>query len=600
MRVRIRAPRGGRTRSPRVDGEDEDGGMGLGLPPAADNVKPKTYLLKAQLYSGRDLPRMDRFGRGGVDAYLKLQCGSAKPVRSRSKTSRSPDWNQEVLMRLVVPPGKGSLASLPPLKMSLMDYDLGRTDDHIASKTVSFRELIMNPEEFQQPRWYSFYGGPREMELKWFTKMSKLAKRMNAGYIEGSAYRGRVLMSMKLIEETDWNKGTIRPKKKIPSVLDNLEGVAGVPPRGGVLAGAEPVEARGVQGDGELQHRSEQPQVAEQDSALRGQGAREECYANFNYRLSPMRIKLPTPFEGPLAGQGSPDLFIDVSVGGKRIGYCRVPCSRLMPVNEEVEGGPHNPPPSEEDWKIQGWFQLHADAIGDHKRGESRRAEHVKPVGQVLLRVNLCGSAVTKLEAKSLSPEELEAQEDEESDNDDIEKAPGEEGRDARAAKIEKRMEARQDRMGEDTCKIDALRTVGYMLQAQVYQAKNLPAGDAQGASDPFAVIRCGRSKAETHVCKATTNPAWFREMLMEVELPVVPAPRPKKQSKKQARMGVEEDSSDEEEDEDETDVEAGAGHMSMAQANARGIHPGANRLPQGGFEGYRVVGGAKDDGHRL
>ena len=204
------------------DGEDDDAALSIGVPPAADNVKPKTYLLKAQLYSGRDLPRMDRFGRAGVDAYLKLQCGSAKPVRSRSRASRSPDWDQEVLMRLVVPPGKGGLASLPPLKMSLMDYDIGSADDHIASKTVSFRDLIVNQEEFQQPRWYSFYGGPREMELAWFRKMSKLAKRMNAGYIEGSAYRGRVLMSMKLIEETDWNKGTIRPKKKIPSVLDNL------------------------------------------------------------------------------------------------------------------------------------------------------------------------------------------------------------------------------------------------------------------------------------------------------------------------------------------------------------------------------------------
>lgn len=569
------------------DGEDDDGGLGLGAPPAADNVKPKTYLLKAQLYSGRDLPRMDRFGRAGVDAYLKLQCGSAKPVRSRSKTSRSPDWNQEVLMRLVVPPGKGGLASLPPLKMSLMDYDLGRTDDHIASKTVGFRELITNPQEFQQPRWYSFYGGPREMELKWFTKVSKLAKRMNAGYIEGSAYRGRVLMSMKLIEETDWNKGTIRPKQKIPSVLDNLGKEWPVYLHAEVYS-LELNQSRHVGSRATVSFNIGLNSLKSPSKTLRSEGKvlGKECYANFNYRLSPMRIKLPTPFEGPLAGQGAPDLFIDVSIGGKRIGYCRVPCSRLMPVNEEVEGGPHNPPPSEEDWKIQGWFQLHADAIGDHKRGESRRAEHVKPMGQVLLRINLCGSTVTKLEARSLSPEELEAQEDEESDNDDIEKAPGEEGRDARAAKIEKRMEAREERMGEDTCKIDALRTVKYMLQAQVYQAKNLPAGDAQGASDPFAVIRCGRSKAETHVCKATTNPAWFREMLMEVELPVVPAPRPKKQSKKQARMGVEEDSSDEEGDEDEADVEAGAGHMSMAQANARGIHPGANRLPQVGFEG--------------
>ena len=352
------------------DGEDDDAALSLGVPPAADNVKPKTYLLKAQLYSGRDLPRMDRFGRAGVDAYLKLQCGSAKPVRSRSKASRSPDWNQEVLMRLVVPPGKGGLASLPPLKMSLMDYDIGSADDHIASKSVSFRDLIVNQEEFQQPRWYSFYGGPREMELAWFRKMSKLAKRMNAGYIEGSAYRGRVLMSMKLIEETDWNKGTIRPKKKIPSVLDNLGKEWPVFFHAEVYS-LELNQSRHVGSRATVSFNMGLNSLKSPSKTLRSEGKvlGKECYANFNYRLTPMRVKLPTPFEGPLSGQGAPDLFIDVSVGGKRIGYCRVPCSRLMPVNEESEGGPHNPPPSESDWKIQGWFQLHADAIGDHKRG---------------------------------------------------------------------------------------------------------------------------------------------------------------------------------------------------------------------------------------
>jgi hypothetical protein len=58
--------------------------------------------IKAQLYSGRDLPRMDRFGKAGVDAYLRLQCGSAKAVKSANKRSRSPDWNQELILRLVV------------------------------------------------------------------------------------------------------------------------------------------------------------------------------------------------------------------------------------------------------------------------------------------------------------------------------------------------------------------------------------------------------------------------------------------------------------------------------------------------------------------
>jgi Ca2+-dependent lipid-binding protein len=54
------------------------------------------------------------------------------------------------------------------------------------------------------------------------------------------------------------------------------------------------------------------------------------------------------------------------------------------------------------------------------------------------------------------------------------------------------------------------------MLQVQIYQAKELPAADAQGASDPFAVVRCGRNQARTQVCKATTSPAWFREIFLE------------------------------------------------------------------------------------
>jgi hypothetical protein len=49
-------------------------------------------------------------------------------------------------------------------------------------------------------------------------------------------------------------------------------------------------------------------------------------------------------------------------------------------------------PDATETWKLQGWFQLQSDALGNHSRGKSRRAEHCKPVGQVLLRMMLQGS----------------------------------------------------------------------------------------------------------------------------------------------------------------------------------------------------------------
>jgi hypothetical protein len=53
--------------------------------------------------------------------------------------------------------------------------------------------------------------------------------------------------------------------------------------------------------------------------------------------------------------------------------------------------------------------RCYSDALGNHKRGESRRAEHVRPVGQVLLRMMIQGSPVAKRGAKMMTAEELAA-----------------------------------------------------------------------------------------------------------------------------------------------------------------------------------------------
>ena len=81
-----------------------------------------------------------------------------------------------------------------------------------------------------------------------------------------------------------------------------------------------------------------------------------------------------------------------------------------------------------------------------------------------------------------------------------------------------------------------------YMLQVHLYQAKDLPAADSQGSSDPYAVVRCGRNQAKTQVCKSTTSPGWFREVLMEVDLPLIPPPKKEKKRKKLRGLNPEED----------------------------------------------------------
>ena len=109
------------------------------------------------------------------------------------------------------------------------------------------------------------------------------------------------------------------------------------------------------------------------------------------------------------------------------------------------------------------------------------------------------------------------------------------------------------------------------------------------GASLSAVVVRCGRAQAKTHVCHATTSPGWFKEMIMQVELPLMP--RPKRRGKRRTFDG---DGDDEEEDENsegsgsegtESDVENGGG-MSMRQASASGVRPGGGGGGVVGFDG--------------
>ena len=71
-------------------------------------------------------------------------------------------------------------------------------------------------------------------------------------------------------------------------------------------------------------------------------------------------------------------------------------------------------------------------------------------------------------------------------------------GGEDKAASLERRSEQRGERiaMSKPPEPIEPLAVQRYMLQCQIYQAKELPSADAQGASDPFAVVRCGRNQA--------------------------------------------------------------------------------------------------------
>ena len=95
---------------------------------------------------------------------------------------------------------------------------------------------------------------------------------------------------------------------------------------------------------------------------------------------------------------------------------------------------------------------------------------------------------------------------------------------DDRRGDLERKAELRGERLAANLESefVEPLPTRPFMLRMELYQARDLPAADAHGSSDPFAVLRVGRNIAETNVVTSTTSPSWFRELFVQVDLPLV------------------------------------------------------------------------------
>ncbi|KAK3243143.1 hypothetical protein CYMTET_47189 [Cymbomonas tetramitiformis] len=156
-----------------------------------ESVKLELYQFKLKLFNARHLPRMDRFGKG-INARVKLECGSAKTVVSRTKNDFDPKFNQELLLNIRVPVQKGVN---PFIRVIVMDVDTTGDNDEVASFRISLRDCVLHPEKYSEPRWMPLYGAPRELETNLMPHQSKLHIKMNAGLVPGSAYRGSVLFS---------------------------------------------------------------------------------------------------------------------------------------------------------------------------------------------------------------------------------------------------------------------------------------------------------------------------------------------------------------------------------------------------------------------
>lgn len=65
----------------------------------------------------------------------------------------------------------------------------------MATTTLKFSEVQKDPE-WRNPHWVNFYGVPDGTTVGGLTRAGKLGMQMSQGLLPGTAYRGRVLLSV--------------------------------------------------------------------------------------------------------------------------------------------------------------------------------------------------------------------------------------------------------------------------------------------------------------------------------------------------------------------------------------------------------------------
>ena len=204
--------------------EDEEEGDGIPanvlMPPT---IRQKREWLVVCIYGVQDLVVLDHsfanLGTSGIDAYFKVEVGTHKPVKTKSVKIRG---NDRLAMKAAIRKEIWIPIFLPTMtnkiKVGIWDKDLDG-DDLVGMTSASLQDLIKmlkaakvdNGDDHSVVslpyRWYNLYGAPEKKEaLRDLTKPD-FHKIYNEREGLGSTYRGRALLSFKL-------SSRVPPKKK--------------------------------------------------------------------------------------------------------------------------------------------------------------------------------------------------------------------------------------------------------------------------------------------------------------------------------------------------------------------------------------------------
>ena len=113
----------------------------------------------------------------------------------RIKSPRKKGVTCDVLSKLQIPVYEPVMAT--NIKLSWFDWNAGKRNDRISTICLDYKNVKKNKIT---PRWIPMYGAQVGCSRG-------IARKMNQGFIAGSAYRGEVLLAVEVRKETNPKKG---------------------------------------------------------------------------------------------------------------------------------------------------------------------------------------------------------------------------------------------------------------------------------------------------------------------------------------------------------------------------------------------------------
>lgn len=226
-------------------------GMDVGsLVLSVPTIRKEWKFLVMSLYRAETLTVMDsKVGIGGVslssagtDAYVKLQVGGAKPLKTKAVTVKgdnrlaiNPIFNYELWFPVSIP------STTQIIKITVLDKDeLG--DEAIGLFYEKLGDILRTPNSSLDAKWYNIYGKPEFKNDSFARKAVELAKKSEQAaksrltfdnatdYNElynnvpdkGSTFKGRVLCKFRVATKRPTKFDTVEVKPFIQKISKNV------------------------------------------------------------------------------------------------------------------------------------------------------------------------------------------------------------------------------------------------------------------------------------------------------------------------------------------------------------------------------------------